>query len=240
MLNKQPIEKAVRSYDGTLDLHSIFYTIQGEGPFSGTPAVFVRLAGCNFQCPWCDTEYTQGRRTRSVSWITDEVLSHATAGLVVISGGEPFRQPIKQLIMELVNAGHYVQIETNGSLKPAELDHPMTYQMDVHARRGAYIVCSPKSGKVNDKLMARACCYKYVLDAEHVGEDDGLPTTALGHTASPRLARPPAWWDRPVYLQPADHQEPTANDRNTKAVIASAMKHGYIVQLQIHKLMGLE
>ena len=53
--NGQPIEKVQRTFDGTLEVHSIFKTIQGEGPFCGTPAVFIRLAGCNLQCPWCDT-----------------------------------------------------------------------------------------------------------------------------------------------------------------------------------------
>ena len=56
MINKQPIEKREPSYEGTLQVHSIFKTIQGEGPFCGTPCVFVRLAGCNLQCPACDTD----------------------------------------------------------------------------------------------------------------------------------------------------------------------------------------
>ena len=56
--NTQPAEKQVKSSGLILAINSIFYTIQGEGPFAGSPAVFVRLAGCNLQCPMCDTEYT--------------------------------------------------------------------------------------------------------------------------------------------------------------------------------------
>src|SRR3954467_9071958 len=51
----------VRSDGNSLSIHSIFYTLQGEGPYSGCPAVFMRLAGCNLQCPGCDTDYTSGQ-----------------------------------------------------------------------------------------------------------------------------------------------------------------------------------
>ena len=50
-INIQPIEKRELSTDGSVQVHSIFYTLQGEGPFAGQPAVFVRLAGFNLQCP---------------------------------------------------------------------------------------------------------------------------------------------------------------------------------------------
>jgi len=50
-MNQQPIEKQFLHPKGDLEVHSIFLTIQGEGPFTGQRAVFVRLAGCNLQCP---------------------------------------------------------------------------------------------------------------------------------------------------------------------------------------------
>ena len=71
ILNTQPIEKRHHKVD--LEVHSIFYTIQGEGPFCGTPAVFIRLAGCNLQCPSCDTNYTSKRRTMTAEEIVNEV-----------------------------------------------------------------------------------------------------------------------------------------------------------------------
>ena len=61
-MNQQAPEKQQLRGDGLLAVHSIFYTIQGEGPFAGETAVFVRLAGCNLQCPLCDTDYTSDRR----------------------------------------------------------------------------------------------------------------------------------------------------------------------------------
>lgn len=236
MLNQQPIEKRAATYDGTLDIHSIFYTIQGEGPFSGHPALFIRLAGCNLRCPWCDTEYTEGRKRMHVDQLVTQVLNSElpNGGLVVLTGGEPLRQHIKELVQRLVEHRFYVQIETNGTL-PAPA---MEFNLNPHQRRGAYIVCSPKTGRVAPTVADKACCFKYVMEADAVHPDDGLPLTALGHTANPWLARPPK--GKPVYLQPADHKDPQINRRNMMAVIDSCMTHGYALQLQIHKYLGLE
>ncbi|WP_404603863.1 4Fe-4S cluster-binding domain-containing protein, partial [Raoultella planticola] len=96
-LNSQTPEK--KDYQSTLEVHSIFSTIQGEGPFCGRPAVFVRLAGCNLQCPGCDTEYTQNRERLNYGSILQNIeerlmSTSSNANLIVISGGEPFRQNI--------------------------------------------------------------------------------------------------------------------------------------------------
>ena len=241
--NQQPIEKMVRSSGDVLDVHSIFYTIQGEGPFCGSPAVFIRLAGCNLQCPLCDTEYTQGRRKREIISIVSDVIAATPLHLprfplVVITGGEPFRQPIGQLLRLLIMNGFHIQVETNGTLPPPS-DYPWGYSKNPAERTGTYIVCSPKSGKLNKLTAEAACCFKYVAQA-HDMDEDGLPTHALEHPANPRLARPPVGYDLPIYLQPADEQNEGINRVNTKAVVDSAMRHGYIVQLQIHKLLNME
>lgn len=236
-LNDQPIEKKVSRDDGVVEVHSIFHTIQGEGPFCGTPSVFVRLAGCNLQCPWCDTEYTSNRMALSPVNVLDLIVEQMRPpGLVVITGGEPFRQNLSQLLHALTDRGYYVQIETNGTLAPSVF----RYSQDLAARTGAYIVCSPKTGKVHPMVWAQACCAKYVLDADELAVD-GLPVTALGHTANPCLARPPVTWPRHmIYLQPMDAQDDEENGRNVIAVRESCMAHGYILQLQIHKLIGVE
>jgi 7-carboxy-7-deazaguanine synthase len=235
-MNEQPIEKSIIHPDGLLDVHSIFYTIQGEGPFAGTPAVFIRLAGCNLQCPHCDTEYTQGRQFGHPESIAKYVGSIGQPkGLVVITGGEPFRQNLSKLFFELLIRSHYVQVETNGTLPPSE----QHYSLNSDHRHGVYIVCSPKTGKINQDTLREACCLKYVLDTDSMNPEDGLPIRALGHTTNPQIARPPQPWDRPVYLQPMDTGDPERNQRNIKAVTESCMKHGYILQLQIHKYLGV-
>lgn len=241
MTNLQPPEKRVASDGSVLDVHSIFYTIQGEGPFCGTPAVFVRLAGCNLQCPGCDTHYTAGRKSVSIQEICKQVhelhLAEGHGALVVITGGEPFRQNIDPFIRELIDWGFYVQIETNGSLPPPEY-HAFHHRTDM--RYGAYIVCSPKAGKVHPRTEGAACAFKYVMHADSVNPEDGLPILALDHTAHPQLARPRAGFDRPIYLQPMDSQDEAQNARNRAVCVASCLKHGYILQLQVHKLLGME
>lgn len=233
MKNLQTPEK--RRVDLLIDVHSIFYTIQGEGPFSGTPAVFVRLAGCNLQCDFCDTEYTKGRhamRVVDVAIEVERVAKFKHQGLVVITGGEPFRQDIGNLITLLTNHGFYVQVETNGTLPPPD---EVCFNRFTHERAGAYIVVSPKGSHV---ATMQACAYKYVLTAGEV-DIDGLPTTVLGHPCKTRVARPPddAWL--PIYVQPADLQDPLKNHDNLQIAIASCMRHGYLLQIQTHKLIGL-
>lgn len=237
--NGQRVEKQVRDYAGQLDVHSIFHTIQGEGPFCGTPSVFVRLAGCNLVCPFCDTEYTAGRHLMEPGDVLARVMKYMPkGGLIVITGGEPFRQPlgVRDLVKLFVDWGYYVQIESNGTLAPPA---GIEWNKNIMERKGAYIVCSPKSGKVNPKTWENACCAKYVGTAGDLCED-GLPRQALGHPVKDRLARPPEDFDAPIYLQPVDHQDPDKNDANLKAVIASCMEHGYIIQIQIHKLLEME
>lgn len=110
-------------------------TLQGEGPLAGTPAMFVRLAGCDLACTWCDTAYAwdwtgrvgppQDRAAeshhRSVSDVLDEVIQRrGQAQLVVLSGGEPLLQhrAASRLAVDLVAEGLIVQVETNGRHTP--------------------------------------------------------------------------------------------------------------------------
>lgn len=235
--NQQPIEKRVRNDDGrSLSVHSIFHTIQGEGPFCGTPAVFIRLAGCNLQCPGCDTDYTSDRWEAGSVTLLNHVQEMQKDGLVVITGGEPFRQNLVPLLNTLTDAGYYVQIETNGTLDPG--DYPFCTSPDI--RTGVYVVCSPKAGKVHPRINKVASCFKYVLAHDSILEEDGLPLRALDHTASPYVARPQKDFHRPVYLQPMDAYDSATNEANLKACIRSCMRHGYILQLQIHKIINME
>lgn len=214
-----------------LQIHSMFYTLQGEGPFAGAPALFIRLAGCNLQCPNCDTEYTEGRTTessrdvfnRAVSMVQDLPLRP----IVVLTGGEPFRQDIRLLCDLLIDEGFTVQVETNGTL-----------YREVHP--DVVIVCSPKTGSINKKLLPRIAALKYVLTPGSVDPDDGLPLLVLGHPASPKVARPPEGFKGTVYVQPVDTGWSYVNGEAQKLAVRTALKHGYRLCLQIHKTLGLE
>lgn len=238
-MNTQPIEKRV-VFGGTLAIHSIFKTIQGEGPFAGHRAVFVRLAGCNLQCPACDTDYTSTVTQMTPNEVKNAVLfSSQETTLVVITGGEPFRQNITSLVHALLSAGHTVQIETNGTLSPPE-GLPPYVSTDTNKTNICFIVCSPKTGKVNKQLQPLICAYKYVVAHDSVADFDGLPLLALDHSAEPFVARPDSNYKGPVYIQPCDDKDNAINTLNLQACVESVLRHGYILQLQIHKLIGVQ
>jgi 7-carboxy-7-deazaguanine synthase len=237
MINTQQPEKSIRpAYDGFLEVHSIFYTIQGEGPFRGHPAIFIRLAGCNLQCPGCDTEYTATRERLTEEQIFNKVCELLFEGrksfrdlerrdLIIITGGEPLRQNIKELCYLLLANGHKVQIETNGTYPADDLPDKV------------YIVCSPKSGTVNPRLEQRIDAYKYVVEAGHTSATDGLPTTILGKAANP--ARPPVGYNGPIFVSPMDVEDPNKNRLNMLTASQVCLAHGYIFNPQIHKLVDL-
>lgn len=239
-LNTQPIEKHDPD-TGAAGYYvvSIFSTIQGEGPFSGRRATFVRLAGCNLQCPACDTDYTSHR----TKYTAAEIRSDATrrpADLVVITGGEPFRQNIVPLIDTLADAGLIVQVETNGTLGPKSPDDRLRLETLVDDGL-CHIVVSPKTGTVHAFIASQAAAYKYVLSAEEFYNSlDGLPGQALGHPASPRLARPPSRLSSAVYIQPEDSKDPERNTENLQAAVDSCLIHGHILCLQTHKIANVE
>lgn len=244
-INFQKPEKVVRSDDGSLMVHSVFRTIQGEGPNSGKRAIFLRLAGCNLQCPGCDTEYTDGAFRDSLSGIMARIrLAHAayTAEpcLVVITGGEPFRQPIAYLCDLLGRNGYQVQIETNGTLGiPEEMGRTQWLTSNYPPQ----IVCSPKAGKVHADLFDYITAYKYVVNADDIDDEDGLPLSVLGMPARP--ARPHHGFEGTVYVQPADEPANTkfnsmlANESNMRAAINSVMRFGHTLCLQTHKIINL-
>ena len=102
-------------------LSELFYSVQGEGKLTGVPSVFIRLAGCNLRCTWCDTKYAswspEGDHT-SPEEILSRVQAHP-AQHVVITGGEPMIAPeIRHLTELLRNAGKHITIETAGTVPP--------------------------------------------------------------------------------------------------------------------------
>lgn len=233
MNTQQPEKKA---FSTSLSLHSIFETIQGEGPFCGTPCVFIRLAGCNLQCPACDTDYTSNRVNRLPNEIVATVTGKRRGGLVVITGGEPFRQAAtEELIKQLLDAGYYVQVESNGTLPPPFLGWSLTPEK----RSGCYLVVSPKTGKLSARAWKNAVAVKYVVEHRKVRLEDGLPTRALRHTSHPHVARPPADWTGEIYVQPMDSGNVIDNDLNTAEAVESCLKFGYTLQIQIHKVVGV-
>lgn len=228
-LNTQAPEKSADIlHDGSLEVFKIWKTIQGEGPFAGSPAVFVRLAGCNLRCPDCDTDYTSSRTTMTPSEILNEAarLQNWSKRLIVLTGGEPFRQGIGKFILEANLRNYHVQVETNGTL----------YRDDLPWHGGLSIVCSPKTPTLHAKLIPHIRAYKYILDADHVAED-GLPLASMGALVG--IARP-KHADAEIYVQPLDVQDAAENRRHVEAAVNSCLQFGYKLSYQIHKAIGVE
>jgi len=144
-----------------MQVSEIFYSIQGEGPNIGMPAIFLRTAGCHLRCVWCDSKFTW-ERTSGKSMTTNEIIKELKkfpCKHIIITGGEPLIQQsaIKELLEKL--KGYYVEIETSGSLK-SYLDEYVNHYN-----------CSPKlSNSKNktirlEKLPAEKTAYKFVVDA---------------------------------------------------------------------------
>lgn len=110
----------------------IFNSIQGESTFAGLPCAFVRLAGCNLRCRYCDTRYAQeGGETLSLEEIVAAVTSFGTS-LVEITGGEPLFQPHTPILANtLLDRGYEVLLETNGSLDISVLPERAIRIMDI-------------------------------------------------------------------------------------------------------------
>lgn len=110
----------------TLFVSEIFDSVQGEGPSQGYPCTFLRLAGCNLACTWCDTEYTWNwvkydvRKETHTEAVTTLAARFGASRRLVITGGEPLLQQraLEQLLAQLP-ATLPIEIETNGTVEPS-------------------------------------------------------------------------------------------------------------------------
>ena len=98
-------------------LIEVYKSVQGESSFSGRPCIFVRLAGCNLRCSWCDSEYTfKGGYKLLEDEVVTEVEKLAPVRLIEFTGGEPMLQEreLIPLMNRLLAAGYELMIETSG------------------------------------------------------------------------------------------------------------------------------
>jgi 7-carboxy-7-deazaguanine synthase len=117
-----------------LRVSEIFRSIQGEGPYIGRPMGFVRLAGCNLRCKWCDTKYAwEGGEEMEVAEVLHRV-HMMNVGCVSITGGEPLLQrECMSLIYRLLDEGYMVLLETNGTqpLEDLPTEENLVISMDI-------------------------------------------------------------------------------------------------------------
>jgi len=102
-----------------MQITEIFYSIQGEGVNIGLPTIFIRMAGCNLNCSWCDTKYAKegGRETKLKNLMDYLQRNFSGCSRVCITGGEPLvqKKALVKLIETLVARKYKIVLETNGS-----------------------------------------------------------------------------------------------------------------------------
>ncbi|MDL2269736.1 radical SAM protein [Desulfosarcina sp. OttesenSCG-928-A07] len=185
-----------------LQVNEIFYSIQGESIYMGLPFVFVRLSGCNLRCTYCDTQYAYSEGdVYSIDQLIEKIAAFGCRR-IALTGGEPLLQDDTPLLAtRLLDAGHRVVAETNGSMDIGRLDARCSRVMDIKC---------PSSGvhlHNNPVNMARLTPYdqvKFVIGnrddydfaktllgalPSHLSEDRILFSTVAGKLTPAELAR---------------------------------------------------
>ncbi len=194
-------------------VNEIFYSLQGEGFWTGTPMVFVRLSGCNLQCPFCDTDHSGSQEMTA-----DEIVKAVSAAggacrRICLTGGEPSLQADDGLISAFHAAGFTVHMETNGTREvPAGIDWvTLIPKNQVPGLKGAGTVVLKKADEV--KLVFAS----------------GVDPAAW--------ASFPATWH---FLQPCDVADPVRNREILRLTVEYIQLHpSWRLSLQTHKFLGI-
>ncbi|USD38757.1 7-carboxy-7-deazaguanine synthase QueE [Ferrimonas sp. SCSIO 43195] len=222
----------------SLPVNELFETIQGEGQFTGVPAVFVRLQGCPVGCPWCDTRHTwelkdadevaregvigiSGDAPRWASYEVAQLVALLTDGRfqarhLVITGGEPCLYDLRALTEQMHQAGWRCQIETSGCAEVKVDDHTwVTVSPKINMKGGLPVLTS---------ALQRADEIKHPVALEkHIEELDQL----LQGVALPRQPQ--------ICLQPISTQK-----RATEMAIRVCIERNWRLSVQTHKYLNID
>lgn len=247
MFGKNVVTAPFRNDFGDLLVNDLFYTIQGEGPDAGRPAIFLRLSKCNLRCYFCDTEFESGVQ-RPIEWLRNALrgMRESTGcDLLVITGGEPLLQNIIPLI-EWCNSelNMSVSIETAGTVWLPGLDRLFACDRSIS---GNLIVCSPKTPSLNMQLSPLIGALKYIIAEGEVDVITGIPNRSTQMPGKEvQLFLPTDAPFAEVYLQAQDPGDKKTSagkkmqhEMNQALTTELCMKFGYRQSVQIHKILGL-
>ena len=210
-LSKGPKSRSPEVPKSMYKINEIFYSLQGEGYHSGTPAVFVRFSGCNLHCAFCDTQHQAGE-TMSLQEIMDEVNKYPTAPMLVLTGGEPSLFIDEAFVAELKQkTGKRIAIETNGTRTlPSNLD---------------WVTLSPKSafegGDAEPCVQTRCDELKVVYLGQNLTQYSGIEAQHR-------------------FLQPCFCEDEKQRQANMKACVEAVMQNpGWRISLQIHRVLSI-
>lgn len=181
-----------------LTVCEIFLSIQGEGRSAGLPCAFVRLAGCNLRCSWCDTAYAwTGGEAMSIPQVLAR-LQQFPCRRVEVTGGEPLLQPgTLELLQRLCDRGWTVLLETNGSVDIAPVDGRVVRIVDFKC---------PSSGQEPKNLWANVAALRETDEVKFVLADRADYDYARDKVARHQLCRRCTVTFSPVFgqLDPAE------------------------------------
>ena len=193
-------------------LVEIFESLQGEGRNTGRPCVFIRFAGCNLACQWCDTD-TAMRFELSLKELIAEVKTYR-AKSVVLTGGEPtIQKGMEELVSALKSEGYYIAVETNGLLAPDWLE------------RVDYIACSPKI-----EYREQYCEHTMLRHAGEVRIVSSQPEIEDFAVAIRRLITAEDY-----YISPCE-RDGNIDFATAKEVLSHL--DGFSLSVQLHKIIG--
>lgn len=218
----------------TYKINEIFYSIQGEGHWAGSPAVFVRFAGCNLNCSWCDTDHSPQRELTAEeieSEIQDAMPDVSVDSLehivVVLTGGEPLLQVDTELLDALFPLD--IHLETNGTIPLPSTEY------------FSWITVSPKHD------------HPVVIPKELIGEMkvvlDGVINPEEHYWAHYYDFIQPCWPAYHEYSQEkflgnrprADYERRKLEHKAMMAAVTYVKEHpGWRLSLQLHKVLGIK
>lgn len=192
-------------------INEIFYSLQGEGFHSGTPAVFVRFSGCNLRCAFCDTQHQVGELL-SLQNIVDKVNKYPVASLVVLTGGEPSLFIDEAFVAELKQkSGKKIAIETNGT-------RPLPTNLD-------WVTFSPKSafegGDLEPCVLTACDELKVVFMDQDLAQYDSIEA-------------------KHRFLQPCFVEDAEQRNANMKSCVEAVKSNpNWRLSLQIHRVLDI-
>lgn len=193
----------------TYRVNEIFFSLQGEGFWTGTPMVFVRLSGCNLKCPFCDTDHSAFQEMTAGEIVKEAMAAGNTCRRICLTGGEPSLQADEALLSAFHEAGYTVHMETNGTLPlPAGVD---------------WITLSPKNQVFG--LMGNGAVILKRADEVKLVLAPGVDPSAWEHF--------PATWH---FLQPCDAGGRMNTEETVSYIKAHPL---WRLSLQTHKLLGI-